>query len=149
MNEQVNKEAIALAVKAEKLTEEVLASVIQKLSQEKPLSKGKQSLNSLINHNSPLSNIDVSSKNIRSFKNIASKYSVDFAVKKDNTEQPPKYLIFFKGKDAETINKAFKEFTYKQTHKKPSINKKLQNVMSKIKSRSLQREKQKDRGIEH
>ena len=38
------------------------------------------------------------------------KYNVDFAVKRDKTTEPPKYLVFFKGKDADVIAQAFKEF---------------------------------------
>ncbi|MCI9305748.1 MAG: alcohol dehydrogenase catalytic domain-containing protein, partial [Lachnospiraceae bacterium] len=32
---------------------------------------------------------------------LAKKYNVDFAVKKDKTVAPPKYMVFFKGKDAD------------------------------------------------
>ena len=31
-------------------------------------------------------------------------------MKKDKTTEPPKYMVFFKGKDADVITQAFKEF---------------------------------------
>ena len=37
--------------------------------------------------------------NIKAFERVARKYNVDFAVKRDKTTEPPKYLVFFKGKD--------------------------------------------------
>ena len=43
---------------------------------------------------------------------VARKYNVDFAVKKDKTTEPPKYLVFFKGRDADAVAQAFKEFVY-------------------------------------
>lgn len=151
MNEEVNRKTIAIAVKAEKLTEELFSTVINKLANyQKPLKKSKQTLNQLIEHNTPLSNLDVSGKNLRAFTAVARKYKIDFAVKKDSTEEPPKYLIFFKAKDANTVNKAFKEYAYKITHAKPSIMKSLQNArqQAQAKNKDLKREKDIDRGIQ-
>lgn len=149
MNEEVNRKTIAIAVKAEKLTEELFSNVIKKLANhQKPLKKSKQTLNQLIEHNTPLSNLDVSGKNLRAFSAVARKYKIDFAVKKDNTEEPPKYLIFFKAKDANTVNKAFKEYAYKITHAKPSLMKSLQNARQQAKNKDLKREKDIDRGIQ-
>lgn len=56
------------------------------------------------------SSIEVTDNNIKSFERVARKYNVDFAVKKDKTVEPPKYMVFFKGKDADVITQAFKEF---------------------------------------
>ena len=61
--------------------------------------KGKQSVKELVGQGAGVTNIEISDKNIKSFESIARKYGVDFAVKKDNTEKPPKYLVFFKGRE--------------------------------------------------
>jgi hypothetical protein len=37
------------------------------------------------------------------------KYNVDFALKRDTTEMPPKWLVFFKAKDAAALTAAFEE----------------------------------------
>lgn len=55
---------------------------------------------------------------------MARKYGVDFAVKKDRTVQPSKYLVFFKARDADALTAAFKEFSAKavrQQARKPSV----------------------------
>lgn len=41
-----------------------------------------------------MSNIEVTDKNIKSFEKVARKYGVDFAIKKDKSVTPPKYLVF-------------------------------------------------------
>lgn len=41
-----------------------------------------------------VSSIEVTDSNIKSFERVARKYNVDFAVKKDRTCEPPKYLVF-------------------------------------------------------
>ena len=39
--------------------------------------------------------------NIKSFERVARKYNIHFVVKKDKTTNPPKYVIFFKDRDAD------------------------------------------------
>ena len=41
--------------------------------------------------------------NIKAFESTAKKYGIDFALKKDSTETPPRYLVFFKGRDADAL----------------------------------------------
>lgn len=41
-----------------------------------------------------MSNIEVTDGNIKSFERVARKYGVDFALKKDVSSQPPRYLVF-------------------------------------------------------
>ncbi len=42
---------------------------------------------------------------------------MDYAVKKDRSSSPPKYLIFFKGRDADALTAAFTEYTGKKVRK--------------------------------
>ena len=51
-----------------------------------------------------VSSIEVTDGNIKSFERVARKYNVDFAVKKDKTTDPPKYVVFFKGRDADAVS---------------------------------------------
>lgn len=51
---------------------------------------------------------------IKAFEQTAKKYGIDFALKKDSTETPPRYLVFFKGRDADALTAAFKEFSAKK-----------------------------------
>ena len=82
---------------------------------------------------------------------MAKKYNVDFAVKKDRTVEPPKYMVFIKGKDADVITQAFKEFVKvnEKKHGRVSGKEKLaefRELLGKDKNRERAREHQKDRG---
>ena len=87
---------------------------------------------------------------IKAFESTAKKYGIDFALKKDSTETPPRYLVFFKGRDADALTAAFKEFSAKKLtqEQKPSIRKLLSTLKDKA-ALNAQREKvkNKDRGI--
>ena len=89
---------------------------------------GKQTVKQLIGQNQGVSNIEITDSNIKDFERIARKYGIDFALKKDRTGEIPKYLVFFKARDADALTAAFKEYTAKTDRKKerPSILKKLQ-----------------------
>ena len=73
-----------------------------KRQRSKPLSpktyRGKQSIKHLVEQNAAISNIEVTDGNIKSFERTANKYGIDYALKKDTSEQPPRYLVFFKGR---------------------------------------------------
>ncbi len=43
-----------------------------------------------------MTNIEITDANIKSFDKVARKYGIDYAVKKDKSVAPPKYLIFSK-----------------------------------------------------
>jgi len=115
MQEEVTQKTIALAVRTSKLTAEVLRKVMkmylesQKQRANQP-KHGKQSVKELVGQNAGVSNIEISDGNIRAFERVAKKYKVDFAVTKDKSVMPPKYLVFFKGRDADVLTQAFKEF---------------------------------------
>ena len=80
--------------------------------------------------------------------NIA--YDIDFALKKDSTEMPPRYLVFFKGRDADALTAAFKEFSAKKLNKeqKPSIRKALATFRDAAKQLNANRQKTKHKDRE-
>ena len=95
--------------------------------------------------------IEVTDDNIKSFERVARKYHVDFAVKRDKTTEPPRYLVFFKGKDADVITQAFREFgkVNEKKHQRVSLRQRLKNfqkIVAQNKNKERSREKQKDRG---
>ncbi len=57
---------------------------------------GKQTVKQLVGQNQGISNIEITDPSIKEFEKIARKYGVDYAVKKDRSSSPPKYLIFSK-----------------------------------------------------
>lgn len=132
MQEQVNERTVALSVKAAKLTGRLLAQAmrafLQKSRQPSKVRHGKQSVRSLTKQGASLANVEISGDDIGSFKRTARKYNVDFALKRDDSETPPKWVVFFKAKDNQGLEAAFKEFTQitlKQKSKKPSMLAKL------------------------
>ena len=102
--------------------------------------------------NAAISNIEVTDGNIKSFERTASKYGIDYALKKDTSEQPPRYLVFFKGRDVDVMTQAFKEFSAKTVKQKdkPSLRQKLSRhqEQSKKQQREKVKVKSKDRGVE-
>jgi hypothetical protein len=63
-------------------------------------------------------------QNIKSFDRVARKYGVDYAVKKDRSVSPPKYLVFFKARDADALTAAFMEYSakaIKREAERPSV----------------------------
>ena len=84
-------------------------------------------------------------------EDVSGASETDFAVKRDKTTEPPKYLVFFKGKDADVIAQAFKEFVKvnEKKQQRPSLRQKLkglQKMIAQNKNRERSREKNKDRG---
>ena len=132
MQEEVDQKTIALSMKTGKLTAQVLQAALKKYLQHRAKGKttlhhGQQSLKQLKKHGAALSNIEITDRNIKDFERIARKYGIDFALKKDKSGEIPKYLVFFKARDADALTAAFKEYTAKTDRKKekPSILKKL------------------------
>lgn len=160
MQDEVNEKTIAISIKAAKLTAALLQAAIKNLLAEgkKQLDKqalppkGKQTLRQLMKHGTGVSNIEITDENIKAFESTAKKYGIDFALKKDATETPPRYLVFFKGRDADVLTAAFKEFSAKKLNRerKPSIRKLLTTLKEAAQGRNAERGKvkKKDRGIE-
>ena len=157
MQEQVNEKTIALYIKTGKLTADTLQKAMKSLLNQMKKQKdkqphGKQTLKQLMKQNAGVSNIEITEDNIKAFESTAKKYGIDFALKKDTTENPPRYLVFFKGRDADVLTAAFKEFSAKKLtqDKKPSIRKLLSDFKEKAAAMNAQRAKvkNKDRGIE-
>lgn len=159
MQDEVNEKTIAISIKATKLSAKLLQKAMKfMLSQmKKQLEKqatphGKQTLKQLVKQNAGVSNIEITDGNIKAFESTAKKYGIDFALKKDNSEIPPRYLVFFKGRDVDALTAAFKEFSAKKLtqEKKPSIRKLLSTMKEKAAAKNTERVKvnKKDRGIE-
>lgn len=155
MQEEVTQKTVALSIQTGKLTASVLQKALKKLlaaGKNKLVEphKGKQTLRQLMKQNTGVSNIEITNDNIKAFEQTAKKYGIDFALKKDISVQPPRYMVFFKGRDADVLTAAFKEFTAKNLdrEKKPSIRKLLSQAREKLKQKTMQREKTKtkDRG---
>lgn len=154
MQEEVTGKSVALIVSSAKMTEQVLDRAIRAYLDRKKQPKiyrGKQTLKQLACQNAGLSNIEITEKNIRCFTQTAKKYHVDFALKKDTTSEQPRYLVFFKSRDADAITAAFQEFTARKLNRKPSLRAQLAQAVkeAEMQPKPLEKElvKEKDRGV--
>lgn len=161
MQEEVTGKSVALIIDGAKMGEQVLEKALQKFletqkNKSPKIHRGKQTLKQLAGQNAGLANIEISDKNIKAFTHVAKKYHVDFALKKDTTAEQPRYLVFFKSRDADAITAAFQEFASRKMGRdeKPSIRERLaqakEQAAQKVEHRTLDREKVKvkERGVE-
>ena len=123
MQEEVTQKTIALYVKvgkgAARLTEQALQKAIQKfLEQKSKPAHGKQTMRQLMKQNAGVSNIEITDSNIKAFESTAKKYNIDFSLKKVKGEQT-RYLVFFKGRDADVMT-GVQEFSAKKLHGRKS-----------------------------
>ena len=103
MQDEVNTKVVAIMIKGGKISAEVLKKALDKFVQEiekaqkqmqQPKTyRGKQSIKHLMSQNAAISNIEVTDGNIKSFERTASKYGLDFALKKDVSVEPPLIMI--------------------------------------------------------
>ena len=108
---------------------------------------GKQTVKQLIGQNQGVSNIEINDPSIREFDRIARKYGVDYAIKRDRSSSPPKFLIFFKSRDADALTSAFNEYAGKKVRKasRPSVLQRLASFKERVKNTVVNREKRKER----
>lgn len=163
MQEEVSTKIVAIAIRGGKISAEVLEKALKKFVQElekaqktasQPKTyRGKQTVKHLVSQNAAISNIEVTDGNIKSFDRTAKKYGIDYALKKDMSELPPRYIVFFKGRDVDVMTQAFKEFSSKtvKRQEKPSLRQQLSKQIQKVKE-NKHREKEKvntkERGVE-
>ena len=156
--EQIVNKAAQFAITTAKLSERVLANGMaeylryrEKLkTQEQLPPTGKQSVKQLIGQNQGASSLPIGNTGLKSFERIAKKYGVDFAVVKNRTEDPAKYVVFFKARDVDALKQVLAEYTAKQLkktkHPKKSVRKKLEKYKEKTKKEPKKvREKKKVR----
>lgn len=158
MQEEVESRTVALTISTAKLTGRLFRAAIAKYldyrknkqREEPAVPHGKQTVKQLIGQNQGVSTIESNDPHIKNFERIARKYGVDYAIKKVRTEDKPKYVIFFKARDADALTQAFTEYTRKsaEREKKPSVLQKLHDIGAKMQNKVLERTKTKQRSAE-
>ena len=163
MQEEIENRTLTLIVNSTKFSGRLLQSAVTKYmnhqkgrklkkqnkqtTEVKP--RGKQTVKQLIGQNQGVSNIEITDPSIKDFERIARKYGVDYAVKKDRSTSPPKYLIFFKARDADALTAAFSEYTQKKVKKadrseRPSVLAKLAQFKELLKNTVVDRSRRKE-----
>ena len=140
MQEEVESRTLTLAVNGAKFSGRLLkAAVCKYMAHRKEVKQqknrdgpvvphGKQSVKQLVGQGQGVSNIELTDPSIRDFERIARKYGVDYAVKRDRSSDPPRFLIFFKSRDNDAITAAFQEYANQKVKKasRPSVMKRLE-----------------------
>jgi hypothetical protein len=111
--------------------------------------QGKQTVKELIGQGQGVTNIDIAKTDLRGFEKVARKYGIDYAIRKDSSVDPPKYLVFFKAKDADAMAAAFNEYSQKALRKeeRPSVLdqlRKFKELMAALPGKVINREKKRE-----
>lgn len=119
MQEEVENRTVNLAISTTKLTGRMIVSGIRKglnhLERRKakksrdPAIHGKQTVKQLLGQNQGATNVEIDKTGIKDFERLAKKYGVDFAVRKDKSVDPPRYIVFVRAKDADALDAICKE----------------------------------------
>ena len=162
MQEEVETRTVAIVTSAAKFTGRLFKAAICKYLEHRKLSKankaraspviphGKQKVKQLIGQNQGVSTIESNDPDIKAFERVARKYGVDYAIKKVRTADKPKFVIFFKARDADALTQAFTEYTRKsaEREKRPSVIQRIKILTEKVQNKLLERSKDKQRGQE-
>ncbi|MBO6241990.1 MAG: PcfB family protein [Butyrivibrio sp.] len=141
MNEEVAAKYIAFCYRASKVTTRTLIKGLVAFlrhvdSKSKAPKQGKMTVKQLIRQGQGASAMEIGGESIRTFKRIANKYGVDFAIVKDKTSDPPRYTCFFKAKDIDAISAVVKEYSAKvvnrEQREKPSLIQQLRKLKEQI-----------------
>lgn len=153
VQEEINNKQVALIQKGSKVTGAMILKAIRAYQQHQKnkqlypeVPQGKMSVQELAKKGQGLTSLDLNDKDLKNFDRIMKKYGVDYAVMTDKKTKPPTHTIFFKGKDADAINKAFKELTEKmaEKQKKPSVLVELKKIAEIIKNTVRNKTKNKE-----
>ena len=152
MQEDIEQRSIALTTKTTKFTAQTLAKLmraaLRKIKQSRDAPKeGKQSVKEL-SKGGALQSIEITDGNIKAFEPYARKYGVSYALQKDASSEPPRWLVFFKAKDTDALTAAFKEFSAKMLSKeksKPSAKDAMQRFREILKNAVRDKTKHKHR----
>lgn len=147
MQEEIENRTVNLAISTTKLTARGIIRLAAKelayikrksreaaLKNEKP--DGRQTIQQLIGQNQGVTNIDISQTDLKEFEKYARKYGVDYAITKDKSVFPPKYLVFFKARDADAMTAAFNAYSAEvlAKSKRPSTLNRLHKLIDAVKS---------------
>ena len=153
MQEEVENRTVNLMISTSKLTGRTLVAAFRKYAQHRARVKGckaaegdhgKMTVEKLIRKDQGAQQIDIAKSGIRDFERV------DYAIRKDVSQEPPRFMVFFKAKDADVLTAAFKEYSVKlsQKEKRPSVLKALahlkelaKSIPSKVREKNQERER--------
>ena len=144
MQEQANEKTVGLVCRTSKMTATTFLHLIDKyLRHEEMKSRNKKmdkryneaqhrndpkrvKVKDLVKDGSGISTVEIMDEKIRAFEKLARHNGVRYAIKKDKTTVPPTYIVFFRAKDAEMIDRTMKEFVKKNLNPGKSAEKAME-----------------------
>lgn len=101
MQEEIEHKTVNFAISTVKLSARTLLKGAQFFLRQydKSASQGKQSMKRLIRQNRGVTNLEIEKTGIKDFDRYAKRYHIDYAIQKDLSCTPPRFLIFFKAQD--------------------------------------------------
>ena len=156
LQEEVEQKTFNIVVSTTKLTARTILNAGRTALQQyqskllADKSSGKQSVRMLLRQNRGVSSVEIDKTNIKGFERYAKKYGIDYTIRKDTSEVPPRYLVFFKAPDAEAFHSAFKEYSASLLNKdkRPSVLAKLHElVQAAAELPGKVRHKEQERGL--
>lgn len=155
MQEEVENRTVNLAVSTTKVTARTLVRGIRwylmhrnqkrmRKQMEHPYVEGKQSVEELTKAGVSTDKIELPEGSAKEFCKLANKFGVDYAIRKDKTQDPPRYVVFFKAKDTQVLDQVVKEYTAKTLAKQDekSVRKELKAEKDKARSETKERAKE-------
>ena len=109
MQEEIEHKTVNFAISTVKLSARTLLKGAQFFLRQydKSASQGKQSMKRLIRQNRGVTNLEIEKTGIKDFDRYAKRYHIDYAIQKDLSCTPPRFLIFFKAQDQERPDAVF------------------------------------------
>ena len=150
MQEHIEDKTVALSTKAARMTYQTLQQMIRAYLRHRQNSKnrkgtkspkpGQVSERTLRKMGGSLTDVDITGENIGSFKRIAREHNIYFSLKRDDSENPPRWVVSFRGKDDKAIESALKEYARENISrtpkvKKPSLLKRISKIKEHLKKR--------------
>ncbi len=160
MQEEVENRTVNLAVSTTKLTARTLLRALRwylmhrsqkrlRKQMKHPFKEGKQSVDELIKAGVSTDKIELPDGSAKDFCKTAKKFGVDYAIRKDKTLDPPRYIVFFKAKDTEVLDQVVKEYVAvnEKKQEKKSIREQLRKEKEAAKAETKEKSKNKAKKI--
>ena len=152
MQEEVENRTVNLVVSTTKLTARTLIRALRwyimnrnqkRMRKAMEHEDGKQSVKELLKAGVSTDKIELPDGSAKDFCKLAKKFGVDYAIRKDKTQNPPRYVVFFKAKDTEVLDQVIKEYTANTLDKKEkaSVREQLKAEKAKVKAETKEKAK--------
>ena len=136
MQEEIEHKTVNFAISTTKLSARTPLRGTQFFLRQydKYASQGKQSMKRLMQQNRGVTNVEIQKTGIKDFDRYAKRYHIDYAIQKDLSCTPPRYMIYFKAQDTDALSAAFKEYSASvlDKSKRPSVLAKLHDLAQTI-----------------